>query len=166
MVSKAVSRKAKTTVAVRKKRIDWLRVAAIMASVAGMFVAGYLTWAELNDTVTVCADVGRIDCGAVQTSPYASTYGLSTALLGLLGYLVILGVLVLEDQISFVAAYGRTAVVGFALFGTVFQTYLTLVEEFVLDAYCQWCVASAVLIVLLLVLGIFRLRSFLQPLQD
>ena len=119
----------------------------------------------MTDNETVCADVGKIDCAAVQQSAYAETFGIPVALLGLLGYIAILGAVILEDQIAIVAAYGRTAVVGMALFGVIFQTYLTYVEASVLDRWCQWCVASFVVITLLLIVGAIRLRNFLQPLQ-
>jgi uncharacterized membrane protein len=145
---------------------DALRGIMIVLAVIGIIVAGYLTWAELTDNETACADVGNIDCNAVQTSAYAKTFGIPVALLGLLGYIAILGALVLEDQITIMAAYGRTLVVGMALFGVIFQSYLTYVEATVLDKWCQWCIASFVTIILLLIIGAIRLRDFLQPLQN
>ncbi len=36
-----------------------------------------------------------------------------------------------------------------ALIGAGFSLYLTYLELFVIDAICQWCVASAVIMVLL-----------------
>ena len=145
---------------------EWLRVVAVALSVLGILVAGYMTWAELTDNETVCIDVGSIDCAAVQDSAYAKTFGVPVALLGLVGYVAILGVLVLEDQFQLLAAYGRTLVVGFALFGVIFQTYLTYVEAAVLEKWCQWCVASYVIITALLVIGALRLHSFFKPLRS
>ena len=40
-----------------------------------------------------------------------------------------------------------------ALVGFGFSAYLTYLELFVIDAICQWCVASAVLMTLLLVVN-------------
>jgi len=146
---------------------DWLRIISIGLAVSGILVAGYLAWAEITGGETVCVDTGKIDCEAVQTSAYAKTVGFPVAVLGLLGYVAILGVLILEDQITLLAAYGRTLVIGMTLFGVLFQTiYLTAIEAFVLDAWCQWCVASAVIITLLLILGVVRLYQFLQPLRQ
>lgn len=144
---------------------DRLRVAGLVLCVLGMFVAGYMAWAELTGNETVCADTGKINCEAVQKSAYGETFGIPVALLGLLGYMAMFGALVLEDQIELVAEYGRTAVVGMALFGVMFQTYLTYIEAAVLDRWCQWCVASFILITLILVVGIYRLYQFLQPLR-
>ncbi len=145
---------------------DWLRLASIVLCVVGILVAGYMTWAELTNNETVCVDAGSIDCAAVQDSAYAKTLGIPVALLGLLGYVAILGVLVLEDQVALFAAYGRTLVVGFALFGVIFQTYLTYVEAAVLEKWCQWCVASYIIITALLIIGALRLHSFFKPLRS
>ena len=145
---------------------DWLRLASVVLCVLGILVAGYMTWAELTNNETVCVDAGSIDCAAVQDSAYAKTLGIPVALLGLLGYVAILGVLVLEDQVALFAAYGRTLVVGFALFGVIFQTYLTYVEAAVLEKWCQWCVASYIIITALLIIGALRLHSFFKPLRS
>jgi len=145
---------------------DWARLLAAVLCVLGILVAGYMTWAELTNNETACVDVGKVDCSAVQNSAYAKTFGVPVALLGLLGYLAMLGIIVLEDQVALFAAYGRTLVVGMALFGAIFQTYLTYVEGAVLDKWCQWCVTSYVLISLLLIVGVYRLYGFLKPLRS
>lgn len=145
---------------------DGLRVLAIVLAILGIFVAGYMAWAEVTGNETVCANTGSIDCAAVQDSAYATTLGIPVAVMGLFGYIAILGVLMLEDQIDLLAAYGRTLVVAMALFGVMFQVYLTYVEAAVLEKWCQWCVASFVIITLLLIVGAVRLNTFLKPLRD
>jgi uncharacterized membrane protein len=146
-------------------RSDKLRLAMIAFCIIGIFVAVYLSWAEVTDNETACADTGKIDCATVQNSSYSKTMGIPVAVMGLLGYLAILGVLVLEDQVDILAAYGRTFVLGFALFGTMFSAYLSALEGTVLDAWCQWCIASAIVITILLALSIWRWFEFIQPLR-
>ena len=46
-----------------------------------------------------------------------------------------------------------------ALVGVVFSAYLTWLELFVIRAICQYCVASAALMVASLLLASLRLRS-------
>jgi uncharacterized membrane protein len=145
--------------------MDWLRIISIVLCAVGVFVAGYMSWAEATGNETVCADTGSVDCAAVQNSAYAKTAGIPVANLGLLGYLAILAVLVLEDQVDILAAYGRTLIISVALGGVIFQTYLTYIEASVLEKWCQWCVTSYIVISLLLVIGIYRMYRFLQPLQ-
>jgi uncharacterized membrane protein len=146
--------------------VDWLRVISILLCAVGIFVAGYMSWAEATGNETVCTNTGSINCSAVQTSAYAKTAGIPVANMGLLGYLAILAVLVLEDQVDFLAAYGRTLIVSVALGGVIFQTYLTYIEAFVLEKWCEWCVTSYILISLLFVIGAYRVYRFLQPLQQ
>jgi uncharacterized membrane protein len=160
------ARSEKMTAAAAVPRWDWLRLAVIVACLFGIFVAGYMTWAEVTGNETVCANTGAIDCAAVQQSAYAKTFGIPVAMMGLLGYIAILGVIVLEDQIDMLAAYGRTLVVGMALFGVIFQTYLTYVEASVLGKWCQWCMMSYAVIAVVLILGGYRLYGFLKPLRQ
>ena len=61
------------------------------------------------------------------------------ALLGVVGYALILASLALPGEL------GRSAGALLALVGFGFSAYLTWVELFDIDAVCQWCVASAVL---------------------
>jgi uncharacterized membrane protein len=146
-------------------QVDWPRVISIALCVIGLLVAGYMTWAEATGNETVCANTGNIDCAAVQQSAYGKTLGIPVAAMGVAGYLTILAVLILEDQIMILATYGRTLVIAMALFGVIFQTYLTYIEGAVLKKWCQWCLTSYAVITLVLVVGIYRLYRFLQPLQ-
>lgn len=144
---------------------DWLRVVAIGLCLVGLAVSGYLAWAEVTGNETQCVDAGKIDCEAVQNSPYSKTLGVPVAVLGLLGNLAILAVLVLEDQLPIVAEYGRTVVLGLTLFSVMFFVYLTLIEATVLDAWCQWCIAAAVTMVLLFGIAAYRVYDRLRLLQ-
>jgi uncharacterized membrane protein len=72
----------------------------------------------------------------VQSSDYSELAGLPVAAIGLAGYLAILAALIVR---------GRTAALAaafLALVGCGFSLYLTYLQLFVIDAVCQWCVAS------------------------
>jgi uncharacterized membrane protein len=73
----------------------------------------------------------------VQSSDYAELAGVPVALLGLIGYALILASLALPGDA------GRLAGAFLALVGVGFSAWLTYVELFEIDAICQWCVASA-----------------------
>ena len=156
----------KLEVAAPSVALDWLRVIAIGIAVLGVLVTGYLTWAEVTGNETICADTGLINCETVQTSTYSSVFGIPVAALGFVGFVGMLALLLLEDQVPFLAAYGRTLVFGAALFGVLFQAYLTVIEATVLEAWCQWCVVSFVLVTLLCGVSAYRLYRFLQPLRS
>jgi uncharacterized membrane protein len=122
-------------------------------SVAGIGVSAYLTWTHLWGVVPVCVGGGG-GCAAVQTSRYAEISGIPVAALGLAAYAALL----LSAALRGVA--GVLAGIFVALVGTLFSAYLTWLEVSVIQAICQWCVASAVLMVLALVLSISRFRRF------
>jgi uncharacterized membrane protein len=126
---------------------DWLIPAL---SVTGAFIAFYLTFVEVTGTEAVCGPVG--DCNSVQTSPYSRVLGfLPVGLLGLLGYLGILAAYVLQVRGPLnLRNMAALAVWGMVVFGLLFTIYLTFLEPFVIGATCAWCIASAVVMTLLL----------------
>jgi uncharacterized membrane protein len=127
-----------------------LRVAVGVLSAAGAAVAGYLAYARFTDTALVCATGG---CETVQRSDYAVIAGVPVAVLGLGAYLVLLATALSTSE----AARLVGAVV--AVSGALFAAYLLYAQIAVIDAVCQWCLASDVLIALLAVACVLRLRS-------
>ena len=116
----------------------------------GLGVAAYLAFVETTASEAVCGPVG--DCNAVQDSSYAKLFGvLHVGVLGVLGYLVILA-LWLWQRLGSVASTRKTAwmLPAVLMFGVLFSTYLTFLEPFVIAAICMWCIASAVMMILLL----------------
>jgi uncharacterized membrane protein len=125
-----------------------LRLAAVVLAVVGLGVAAYLTYIHYEGIKPVCGLGGN--CEKVQTSQWADLAGIPVALLGLVGYVLIAGALVLDGE------RGRLAAVVLALAGFGFSLYLTYRELFSIDAICPWCVSSAVILTLLAVVTTVR----------
>jgi uncharacterized membrane protein len=129
-----------------------LRAAAGLVAVAGLAVAGYLTWVHFDDAALVCVAGGG--CETVQESEYAEVAGVPVALLGLIAYAAILALVAWDSE------QARLGAAMLALVGLVFSMYLLALQLFVIDAVCVWCLANDVLIApLLAVLTALRLRS-------
>jgi uncharacterized membrane protein len=126
-----------------------LRIAAAVLALAGLGVAGYLTWVHYADLEPICAG-GSGGCEKVQNSDYAELAGIPVALLGLIGYGAILASLAVPGE------PGRLAGAVLALAGFGFSAWLTYVELFEIDAICQWCVVSAVVMTALAVVTSLR----------
>jgi uncharacterized membrane protein len=126
-----------------------LRLAAIVLALIGLGVAAYLTYVHYEDIRPVCGLGG--DCEKVQTSEWSKLAGIPVALLGLLAYATILVSLFVPGEHALIAG-ALTALVGFG-----FSAYLTYRELFTIDAICQWCVASAIVMTLLAVVTTARL---------
>jgi uncharacterized membrane protein len=127
-----------------------LVVAIAVLALLGVAVAGYLTWTHYADVKPFCISGGG-GCEKVQASSYSKLAGVPVALLGLIGYLVVLASLFVRGEVARLVG-ALVALVGFG-----FSAYLTYRELFTIEAICQWCVVSAVLMTALAVLTTMRL---------
>ena len=122
---------------------------SIAVALAGLGIAGYLTVAHYAGDAPVCAIAHG--CATVQKSAYADLAGVPVALLGLLGYVAILGSLAGDGE----RARTVTAVLAFSGFGL--SAWLTWIEVGELHAICIWCVGSALCMTALAGLSAVRL---------
>jgi protein-disulfide isomerase/rhodanese-related sulfurtransferase/uncharacterized membrane protein len=128
----------------------------------GLFDSLYLLWVYTSPSrPIVCLGSG---CDAVRASSYAHLLGLPLPAFGVAIY-AFLGLLILaEDLVS--ARLGRAiqyAVAGISGAGFLFSLYLTYLAEFVIHAWCMWCVVSALVVTGIFVLSLFELRRPLAP---
>jgi uncharacterized membrane protein len=128
-----------------------LRIAIALLALAGLGVAGYLTYVHYAGIDPVCAIAHG--CVKVQTSHWAKLAGVPVAVLGLLGYAGILASLAVRGE------GGRLAGAGLAFAGFGFSAYLTYVELFEIKAVCAWCVVSAGLMTALAALTAARVLT-------
>jgi uncharacterized membrane protein/thiol-disulfide isomerase/thioredoxin len=144
----------------------WRNLGILALCLVGLGVAGYLAYVETRAVQAVCGPVG--DCNTVQSSPYARLFGfLPVGVLGVIGYLAILAAwLYPRLRRNRIAAYMPVLVFGMALFGVLFSLYLTFLEPFVIKAVCMWCITSAVIMTLLLLLSLKPALQTLQFLQE
>jgi uncharacterized membrane protein len=121
-------------------------------TVLGLGVASYLTIAHYSGGTTICPLHGG--CETVQHSIYSMLAGVPVALIGLSGYVVILGSLLVPQSET-----TRLATLALTIPGFAFSAYLTYRELFSIHAICPWCVSSAIIMTLLSCLAIW---SFLR----
>jgi len=127
-----------------------LRRVMIGIALLGFAVAAYLTIVHYAGITVICSAKGN-PCEQVQTSVYSKVLGIPVALLGLIGYALILGALLAPDT-----ELSRVATLALALFGFGFSAYLTYREVFTLKEICEWCVSSAILLTFLFLLAAWR----------
>ena len=122
--------------------------------IVGFFVAGYLAYVETAQVSAVCGPVG--DCNTVQQSEYARLFGIfPIGVIGLVGYtIILLAWLAARLGRNGVKNLGALALLGMAFAGTLFSIYLTFLEPFVIGATCAWCLTSAVLMTILMLLSL------------
>ena len=133
---------------------SWLDALMLVLTIIGLAVAGYLTFVETQAVAAVCGPVG--DCNAVQTSSYSRLFGvIPVGLIGMAGYVAILVVWLWGRFGSGrMADYAPLALHGMTIFAVFFSLYLTFLEPFVIKAVCIWCLTSAVIITLVMLLSL------------
>jgi uncharacterized membrane protein len=124
------------------------RVAMLVLATLGLGVASYLTYTHYAHVAVVCTTGG---CEQVQHSVYATLAGVPVALIGLIGYLLIIGSLVVPDSET-----ARLSTTLFTVVGFGFSMYLLGRELFSIHAICLWCVSSATIMTLLVIAAVSR----------
>jgi len=138
---------------------------AALVALAGLFVAVYLTMYKLGYIGTLVCAVGS--CEVVQTSKWATLLGYPVAGWGVAYYVGVLAVSLagLSASLADSRRLSQLLVVMTAM-GVLFSLWLTYLELFVIEAICQWCVASAVLATILFVIALLDLRELSALLDD
>jgi uncharacterized membrane protein len=124
----------------------------------GLGVASYLAYVEVTLVEAVCGPVGK--CNIVQASDYALLLGVPVAAWGVLNYLAATGLWAGGKFLSGrTAALSTLALSALLLFGTLFSIYLTCLELFAIHAVCAWCLTSAVVTTILMLLLVIPLTG-------
>lgn len=119
----------------------WAGLVGTAASLAGLGVAGYLTYEHYTGSSNlVCSDKGIVNCLAVTTSVYSMVVGVPVAVLGLVFFTVML-VLQLPAMWRRTSHLIRGARVAWSVVGLGTVVYLLATELFRIDAICLWCTA-------------------------
>jgi len=123
-------------------------MSASVLSLAGVFLSTYLYLYKTGRIGTLACGTGS--CEFVQFSSWSSFLGLEVSLIGVAGYLVLLGVSLAALRLpEETRGWPSLALLVLAGGGVLFSLYLTSLELFVLHAICRWCVGSAVIITLI-----------------
>jgi uncharacterized membrane protein len=128
-----------------------------MLSLAGLFIAIYMYLYKIGKIGSLICGTGG--CETVQLSPQARFLGVEVALLGVVGYAAMLVLALLGLQPRFAGRAWPSRLLAVLAGGAVlFTAYLTYLELFVIHAICRWCVASAVIILVIFGLSLADLR--------
>ena len=127
-------------------------------ALAGIFISLYLTLYKLGVIGELSCTIGS--CETVNTSRWSVFFGLPVAAWGLLFYLDVFGVALIgtmprfeDDPIISIVLVVEAAI------GVLFSAWLTYLELAVIHAICIWCVTSAVIVLILLLVSIADLRE-------
>jgi uncharacterized membrane protein len=139
-------------------------VAGLLLCLAGLGVATYLTIEHFNTSLQLaCPDTGRINCQKVTTSQYSHMAGVPVAVLGVVYFVVTLG-LFLPGAWRSPSRVIRLARLGWLGIGLLTVLYLVWAEFFGVSAVCLWCTSVHVITFLLFVLAAFT-EAWFAPVE-
>jgi uncharacterized membrane protein len=130
-----------------------LRGIATFLATFGIGVATYIAIADSGGGAPACIAGGH-GCQTVAESSYSHLAGVDVAVFGIAGYVLLLCCALLRGDGARMAGFALS-LVGFG-----FSLYLTYLELFTIDAICQWCIASAVLMTLLFTTNTIRMLGY------
>lgn len=127
-------------------------------SLVGILIALYLTLYKIGLIGDLSCTVGS--CETVNTSKWATFLGLPVAAWGLGAYLALF-------VLSLIGTTDRHAgsqtisllLAAISAWSVIFSGWLTYLELFVIHAICIWCVTSAVLLLVILVVSVVDLKA-------
>jgi len=130
-----------------------LQRAQALVATLGIGVATYITIADSGGGAPVCL-AGGSGCQTVASSSYSHLAGVNIAVFGIVGYILLLVAALLRSDAARLTSFGL-ALTGFGV-----SVYLTYLELFKIEAICQWCVSSAVLMTILMAVTATRLVAY------
>jgi len=135
-----------------EKRLSQITIALV---ILGLLVSVYMTIFKLTSNEKMC--IGSKDCSVVNASRYSEVNGIPVAVIGVGGYVALLGILLLERRAGFFQQNGGMLFFGLAVTGFLFTVYLIYVEIALIKAYCPFCITSQVSMTLIFILSVVRL---------
>jgi uncharacterized membrane protein len=141
----------------------WPGVVGTVASVAGLGVAGYLTYEHFTSSSTLaCSDNGVVNCLKVTTSSYSAVAGVPVAVLGLVFFCVMLA-LQLPAMWRRPEPAIRIGRMAWAVVGLGTVLYLLYAELFAIDAICLWCTSVHVLTLVVFGTTVYATSAYPAP---
>jgi uncharacterized membrane protein len=129
-----------------------------LVSLLGLFLGAYLTLYKFGFIGSLACGVSS--CEQVQTSRWSVFLGLPVATWGLGFYAVVLllSVFGMQERYAESRALSLAALI-LTGWGALFTAWLNYLEAFVIHAWCEWCLFSAGMVLVLFVLAVLDYRE-------
>ena len=130
----------------------------LVLSLLGLADSAYLAQHEASGTPLLCNIQNLSGCNTVAASQYSRLFDIPLAEYGVL-FFSILFVLAALELVIFDRLL-RRVLQGVSLVGVIASLYFILIQAFVIQAFCIYCLVSA-----LITLFIFILAGLIEPLR-
>ena len=138
------------------------RMAITLLALIGALISLYMTLHKLGLIGELLCGTGS--CEIVQTSKWAVFMGVPVPYWGLAGYTVLTTLALIGLQPRYLDSRAlRIALILTVCIAFGFTVYLTALEAFVINAWCRWCIASAVVATLIFLCTLPEFRRLGRP---
>ncbi len=132
-----------------------LIVLLFVVAIIGFVDASYLTVEHYANKIPPCSTDG---CETVLTSEYSKVFGVPVALGGAVYYLAIIALLMVYLDTK-KEVFLRGALL-FTTVGFISSLYFLILQAFVIKAYCQYCLVSALTSTILFVTSLVIFKKY------
>jgi uncharacterized membrane protein len=134
------------------------RMVMALISLAGLFLGAYLTLYHFGVIGSLACGVSS--CEQVQTSRWSMFLGVPVATWGVGFYAMMLALTMASLHERFAESPRLPlALVVLSGWGVLFTGWLNYLEAFVIHAWCEWCLGSAAMVLLLFILAALDYRE-------
>ncbi len=139
----------------------WQALVIQLLTVPGMLIAYYLLLYHNGVLFTTCGVNDFFDCGQVSGpgAPFSSIGPIPVALIGLIGYVTIFLSVWLSNWSETIDDYIPEIMFALTTLAFLFTLGLTLLEALVINAFCQFCLYSAGIVLVMFILALSLLIS-------
>ena len=128
----------------------WILSVIVVLALAGVAVSSISLYHHYDKSESSFCDFGgKFNCDIVNRSIYSTVFGVPVALIGILGYILLIALAQLRRRNKI---NGKSLLLA-SFGGLGFALYLTYIEGFVLAEWCVLCLSSLVLIFFITVLS-------------
>ena len=129
-----------------------------LLSLAGLLVGVYLTLYKFGYIGRLVCNVSS--CEQVQTSRWSVFLGVPVATWGAGFYVLMLGLSIAGMQARFAESRRLSSIIlALAAWGVLFTAWLNYLEAYVIHAWCEWCLGSAAMVLILFGLAVANYRE-------
>jgi len=122
----------------------------VILSILGILDASYLTYQKINNIIPPCTP--GFQCETVLNSPWANIGPVPLSALGLVFYSIVFifaATTLLEKKVKIGKMDNEDILMSLTAFGGGFSLYLVFVMQFLIGAWCTYCLISAIICALL-----------------
>ena len=128
------------------------QIIIIILAIIGFAVSFYIHYHKSSDTHLSCV-IGKNDCNKVVNGKYSKFIGVNNEVLGMLYYGFMAFVYLSAFSFPIFQIWHNTLIIT-AITGVaaLFSVFLTLIQIFKLKEFCEWCLISAGISILIFIL--------------